>query len=89
MREAADDAQLVRQLSKLGTGLRELDAGERGVDRGQRAANLFGSKRLGIERIEMRDAAPHPQEDDRLRARRGGFSPCCRLQRRRHKAPQQ
>jgi hypothetical protein len=64
VREAADDGQLMRNFREFGARLGELHAGKSGGDRREGAADFFGGFGLGIERIDVGDAATHPEEDD-------------------------
>ena len=54
--------------------LAEADAGQRGADGAEAAADLGGRVGLGVERVDVRDAAGHPQDDDRPRLARPAFA---------------
>ena len=65
--EGADAARCLSVcFARFGITSREADAGQRGLDRAERAANLLGRVGLGVEGVEVRDAAGHEQHDDRL-----------------------
>ena len=58
--------ELVGLLRQARHHLGEADAGQGGLDRAERAANLGRGIGLGVERVDVRDAAGHPEDDDRL-----------------------
>ena len=74
---AADDGILVGLLGQQGQQLADADAVHVGGDRlVQRAAVVVAGLRLGVEGVEVRRAAPHPDLDDRLGLGLGGWRRC-------------
>ena len=68
VRHAADEGILVGLLGQQRQQFADADAAHVGGDRlVQRAAVVVAGLRLGIEGVEVRRAAPHPDLDDRLR----------------------
>ena len=64
---AANDAELVSLLGEERQMLGDADAGQRGRNRSEFAANLCGCIRFGIERVVMARAALHPKQDAAFR----------------------
>ena len=66
--DRADDGQLVGDAGQPGHVLREVHAGDLGLDRRELAADLGRRVGLGIERLEVRRPAIHPDQDATGRA---------------------
>ena len=69
VRHAADDGIFVGLFGQQRQQFADADPGNIGFNRAfERAAIIIARLRLGVERVQMRRAAPHPDLDDRLGA---------------------